>query len=79
LGARLRALSPASTLDRGYAIVTVSDGEIVRDPDQGMGDRLRDRPRDEGRAGAGTAAVVLEHDAAVMHHHEREGGAQLPG
>lgn len=34
LGARLRALSPASTLDRGYAIVTVADGEIVRDPDQ---------------------------------------------
>lgn len=31
LSARLRALSPASTLDRGYAIVTVEDGTIVRD------------------------------------------------
>lgn len=31
LSARLRALSPASTLDRGYAIVTVDDGTIVRD------------------------------------------------
>jgi exodeoxyribonuclease VII large subunit len=31
LSARLRALSPASTLDRGYAIVTVQDGSIVRD------------------------------------------------
>ncbi|MBM3670113.1 MAG: exodeoxyribonuclease VII large subunit [Actinobacteria bacterium] len=30
LSARLRALSPASTLDRGYAIVTVDDGTIVR-------------------------------------------------
>jgi exodeoxyribonuclease VII large subunit len=32
LSARLRALSPASTLERGYAIVTVADGTIVRDP-----------------------------------------------
>lgn len=31
LNARLRALSPASTLVRGYAIVTVQDGSIVRD------------------------------------------------
>lgn len=30
LSARVRALSPASTLDRGYAIVTTADGSIVR-------------------------------------------------
>lgn len=34
LTARLRSLSPASTLERGYAIVTMPDGTIVRDPDQ---------------------------------------------
>lgn len=33
LTARLRALSPASTLDRGYAIVTSADGSIIRDAD----------------------------------------------
>lgn len=33
LTARLRALSPASTLERGYAIVTAPDGSIVRDSD----------------------------------------------
>jgi exodeoxyribonuclease VII large subunit len=31
LTARVRALSPAATLDRGYAIVTNEVGEIVRD------------------------------------------------
>lgn len=41
LGARLRALSPASTLDRGYAIVTLQDGTIVRDAqDVAAGDAL---------------------------------------
>lgn len=33
LTARLRALSPASTLERGYAIVSAPDGSIVRDSD----------------------------------------------
>ena len=32
LAARVRALSPAATLERGYAIVTTLDGAIVRDP-----------------------------------------------
>ncbi len=32
LHARLRALSPAATLDRGYAIVETADGNVVRDP-----------------------------------------------
>ncbi len=33
LSARVRSLSPAATLERGYAIVTVADGSIVRDAD----------------------------------------------
>lgn len=33
LAARVRALSPAATLDRGYAIVLGPDGSIVRDAD----------------------------------------------
>lgn len=34
LTARVRALSPAATLDRGYAIVMTADGAIVRDADE---------------------------------------------
>ncbi len=34
LAARVRALSPAATLDRGYAIVTTSSNAIVRDADE---------------------------------------------
>lgn len=34
LRARVRALSPQATLDRGYAIVTSHDGAIVRDADE---------------------------------------------
>lgn len=34
LAARVRALSPAATLDRGYAIVTTAEHAIVRDPEQ---------------------------------------------
>jgi len=30
----LRALSPAATLERGYAIARLADGTIVRDPKQ---------------------------------------------
>ncbi|MGY0233171.1 exodeoxyribonuclease VII large subunit [Longispora urticae] len=42
--ARLRALSPAATLQRGYAIVQRADGHVVRAPDEvGAGDRLRIR------------------------------------
>lgn len=33
LAARVRALSPAATLDRGYALVLTDDGSIVRDAD----------------------------------------------
>lgn len=42
--ARLRALSPAATLARGYAVVQRADGEVVRRPfDVAVGDRLRVR------------------------------------
>ncbi|MGW0431676.1 exodeoxyribonuclease VII large subunit [Micromonospora sp. NPDC003197] len=40
--ARLRALSPAATLDRGYAIVQRADGQVVRDSAEvTTGDPLR--------------------------------------
>ena len=42
--ARLRALSPAATLERGYAIVQRADGHVVRAADEvKTGDRLRVR------------------------------------
>ena len=40
--ARIRALSPAATLDRGYSVVTLTTGEIVRDAGElKAGDTLR--------------------------------------
>jgi exodeoxyribonuclease VII large subunit len=42
--ARVRTLSPAATLDRGYAVVQRRDGSIVREPaDVALGDALRIR------------------------------------
>lgn len=44
LRSRVRALSPAATLERGYAVLQTSDGAVVRDPDQAIvGDPLRVR------------------------------------
>ena len=44
LAAQLRALSPAATLDRGYAVVQGPDGAVLRDPaDVDAGDTLRVR------------------------------------
>lgn len=44
LRARVRALSPAATLDRGYAIVLADDGSIVRDAGTvAVGERIRVR------------------------------------
>ena len=41
---QLQAYSPLSVLERGYAIVTTEDQEIIRDPDQIMeGDRMKIR------------------------------------
>jgi exodeoxyribonuclease VII large subunit len=40
--ARVRALSPQSTLDRGYSVVQLADGQIVTDPKRlKQGDELR--------------------------------------
>ena len=40
----MRALSPAATLERGYAVVQRADGDVVRDPAEVTGgDRLRVR------------------------------------
>jgi exodeoxyribonuclease VII large subunit len=45
--ARVRALSPAATLERGYAIVQRDDGGVVRRPDDvSPGDRVRLRLAD---------------------------------
>ncbi|WP_029291231.1 exodeoxyribonuclease VII large subunit [Cellulomonas sp. HZM] len=44
LAAQVRALSPAATLERGYAVVQRRDGHVVRDPaDVAAGDPLRVR------------------------------------
>ena len=40
--ARVRALSPQATLDRGYSVVQLADGQIVSDPKKlKKGDLLR--------------------------------------
>jgi exodeoxyribonuclease VII large subunit len=42
--ARVLALSPQATLDRGYAVVQTADGAVVRDPAEvALGERLRVR------------------------------------
>ena len=42
ISARVRSLSPQSTLDRGYAVVQLLDGRIARDPkDLAVGEQLR--------------------------------------
>jgi exodeoxyribonuclease VII large subunit len=44
LAAQVRALSPAATLERGYAVVQRADGAVLRDPaDVQVGDALRVR------------------------------------
>ncbi len=67
--ARLRALSPKATLDRGYAIVhRLVDGQIVRTPDAvAIGDPLRIRV-----AGGDVAARVTEPAAAEPSVAEHE-------
>jgi exodeoxyribonuclease VII large subunit len=52
MGARVRSLSPQSTLDRGYSVVQLSDGSIVRDSKKvKKGDELRIRLA-QGETGA---------------------------
>jgi exodeoxyribonuclease VII large subunit len=42
--ARVVALSPAATLQRGYAVLQKADGHVVRDPDEvAEGEALRAR------------------------------------
>ncbi|MEY3196257.1 MAG: hypothetical protein RL252_584 [Actinomycetota bacterium] len=54
--ARVRALSPQSTLDRGYSVVQLADGQIVTDPKSlKAGDELRLR-----LAKGETKATVLD-------------------
>jgi exodeoxyribonuclease VII large subunit len=35
--ARVRTLSPQATLDRGYAVVRLPDGTVIREPDEASG------------------------------------------
>ena len=58
LRARVVALSPQATLDRGYAVVQRADGHVVRDPaDVDVGDALRVRVA-AGDLAATVAAVA---------------------
>ena len=55
LVARLTALSPAATLERGYAVLRTADGSVVRDPATlGAGERL------DARVEAGSFTVTVE-------------------
>jgi exodeoxyribonuclease VII large subunit len=65
--ARLRALSPAATLQRGYAIVQrITDSRIVREPaDVAPGDALRIRV-----TGGDVAATVTPPDPATASRRE---------
>lgn len=55
LTARLVALSPAATLDRGYAVLRRADGTVVRDPASlGTGERL------DARVAHGSFTVTAE-------------------
>jgi exodeoxyribonuclease VII large subunit len=59
LEAQVRALSPASTLERGYAVVQRTDGHVVRSPDDvAAGDVVQVRLA----RGALDAAVTATHD-----------------
>lgn len=55
LNARLAALSPAATLDRGYAVLRTRDGAVVRDPAQLRVDELLD-----ARVAGGSFTVSVE-------------------
>lgn len=60
LAAQVRALSPAATLERGYAVVQLADGAVVRSPaDVDPGERLR------LRVAAGELRAVAEADPAA--------------
>jgi exodeoxyribonuclease VII large subunit len=70
--ARLRGLSPAATLDRGYAIVSrARDGQIVRDPAEvDDGDPLRIRV---------AAGEIAAHAVGTPSHHEAATAGKVSG
>ena len=67
LASQVRALSPASTLQRGYAVLRTSDGAVVRD----SADVARDQPL-EAVVAHGRFAV------AVTDIHSRPGAPSGP-
>lgn len=68
--ARLRALSPAATLRRGYAIVQRADGHVLRAPDEvGPGDPLR------VRLAEGELIARVDGEESWNGHFTREGDA----
>ncbi|GAA3391436.1 exodeoxyribonuclease VII large subunit [Streptomyces roseoviridis] len=59
--ARVRALSPAATMERGYAVLQRADGSVVRDPEEvAVDERLRARVA----AGEFTVRRVADPDPA---------------
>jgi exodeoxyribonuclease VII large subunit len=59
LAQQVHALSPAATLDRGYAVVQAADGSVIRDPAQvAPGDRLRLRLSGGELAAAALASAI---------------------
>jgi exodeoxyribonuclease VII large subunit len=74
LSARLRALSPQSTLDRGYAIVQADGGHIVRQvPDAPPGSALTITLA----RGAVAAQSLGEHSPLLPSDHSSTGGAPV--
>jgi len=72
LAARVTALSPAATLERGYAVVQRADGSVVRGPDEvAVGDPLR------VRLARGELAARVEGDAPAENDGP-EGGVDGP-
>ncbi|GAB2687965.1 exodeoxyribonuclease VII large subunit [Thalassiella azotivora] len=62
LQATVRALSPQSTLDRGYAVVQAADGEVLRDAGRAVaGDEVRVRLA-RGRLAAQVTSVTADPD-----------------
>jgi exodeoxyribonuclease VII large subunit len=64
LRAALRALSPASTLSRGYAIALLGDGSIVRDAGQAPSGTSVVVTVERGSFAATSDGVIAEDDAA---------------
>jgi exodeoxyribonuclease VII large subunit len=67
LRATLRALSPASTLARGYAIAHLADGVIVRDADQAPAGAHLTVTVGRGSIAARSEGEVAESDALEEH------------